>query len=153
MPLAPNQEAARNSVNMKVSAALRRASEARSTAWRTDPVGDARVARSRSGGIDPDSTTEQDGAVPVLRIVKRQMTLNAYAAAATELGVDGQLPPGRIMHGATRVGDTMYIVQAWECTDDARRYDDEIVRPALDVVNAPMDAEIAVFELDHLITP
>jgi hypothetical protein len=91
--------------------------------------------------------------VPVLKIVKRQMTLNAYAAAAAELGLDRQHPLGRIMHGASRVGDTMQIVQAWESADDARRYDDEIVRPALDAVNAPMDAAIAVFELDHLITP
>jgi hypothetical protein len=53
------------------------------------------VARSRDGGIDPDSATGQDGAVPVLKIA----------------------------------------------------------RPALDVVDAPMDAEIAVFELDHLIIP
>ena len=81
------------------------------------------------------------------------MTLDAYDDAAAELGLAGPHPLGLIMHGATRVGDTMQIVQVWESAGDARRYDDEIVRPALEAVNAPMDAEIAVFELVHLITP
>jgi hypothetical protein len=36
------------------------------------------------------------------------------------------------------------IVQVWESADYARHYDDEILRPALEAVNAPMDAEIAV---------
>ena len=47
----------------------------------------------------------------------------------------------------------MEIVQVWESADYARHYDDEILRPALKAVNAPMDAEIAVFELHHLVTP
>jgi hypothetical protein len=57
------------------------------------------------------------------------------------------------MHGATKVKDTIEIVQVWESADYARRYDDEILRPALEAVAAPMDAEIAVFELHHLVTP
>jgi hypothetical protein len=81
------------------------------------------------------------------------MSLNAYAAAAAELDLGRQHPLGRIMHCATKAGDTMEIVQVWESADDARHYDDEILRPALEAVNAPMDAEIAVFELHHLVTP
>ena len=81
------------------------------------------------------------------------MSLNAYAAAAAELDLDRQHPLGLILHGATKVGDTMEIVQVWESADYARRYDDEILRPALQAVNAAMDAEIAVFELHHLVTP
>src|SRR4051794_28808403 len=93
--------------------------------------------RSRNGGIGLGSARGQHGQVPILRIVKRQMSLNAYDAAAAELDLDRRHPLGLIMHAATKAGDTVEIVQVWESAHYARYYDDEILRPALEAVNAP----------------
>ena len=85
--------------------------------------------------------------MPILRIIKRQMAPGVYDAAAAELDLDTNHPLGLIMHGATQTGETMEIAQVWESEEYAQRYDEEHLRPALEAVGAPLDAQIAVFEL------
>ena len=66
--------------------------------------------------------------MPILRIVKRQMSPSQYDATAAELDLDRAHPLGLIMHGATQTGDAMEIAQVWESSDYARRYDEEDLR-------------------------
>ena len=109
--------------------------------------------RSRNGGIDLGSASGHDRHVPIIRIVKRQIGPSVYDAIAAELDIDRQHPLGLIMHGAAKTGDTVEIAQVWESVDYAHLYDEERLRPALEAAGAPLDAEIAVFELHHLVTP
>jgi hypothetical protein len=91
--------------------------------------------------------------MPILRIIKRQMSPSQYDTTAAELDLDRTHPLGLIMHGATQTGDTMEIAQVWESAAYAHRYDEHKLRPALEAAGAPLDAEVAVFELHHLVTP
>jgi hypothetical protein len=91
--------------------------------------------------------------MPILRIVKRPMDSGVYDAAAAELELDTHHPLGLIMHGATQTGSTMEIAQVWESEEYALRYDEEHLKPALEAVGAPLDAQVAVFQLHHLVMP
>jgi hypothetical protein len=57
------------------------------------------------------------------------------------------------MHGATEVDGLMRVAQIWESDSYAQRFDEEILAPALEAVGAPLDADIAVYQLEHLVTP
>jgi hypothetical protein len=59
--------------------------------------------------------------MPILRIIKRQMSPSQYDAAAAELDLDRAHPLGLIMHGATQTGDAMEIAQVWESAAYALR--------------------------------
>jgi hypothetical protein len=60
---------------------------------------------------------------------------------------------GLIMHGGAEVDGVMRVAQVWESAWYAKRYDEEILKPALEAVGAPLDADITVYPLEHLITP
>jgi hypothetical protein len=89
----------------------------------------------------------------ILRITKREVDRETYDAIDAKLDLDRQHPLGLIMHGAMEAGGRMQIAQVWESESYARRYDEELLKPALQAVGAPLDAEMAVFELHHLVTP
>jgi hypothetical protein len=89
----------------------------------------------------------------IIRIRSRAITPESYDAAIAKLDLDHQHPLGLIMHGASEVDGGMQVAEVWESAEHARRYDDEILRPALEAINAPLDAESAVYELHHLVTP
>jgi hypothetical protein len=76
-----------------------------------------------------------------------------YDELRLELDIDNQHPLGLIMHGATEVDGLMRIAQIWESDWYAKRFDEEILAPALEAVGAPLDAQIAVYQLEHLVTP
>ena len=57
------------------------------------------------------------------------------------------------MHGASEDGEAMQIAQVWESEEYVRRFDEERLRPALQAVGAPLDAEIKIVELQYLVTP
>jgi hypothetical protein len=59
---------------------------------------------------------------------------------------------GRSCTGAAEVDGVMRVAQIWESAWYAKRFDEEILAPALEAVGAPLDAEIAVYQLEHLIT-
>jgi hypothetical protein len=89
----------------------------------------------------------------ILRIIDRGMDRQTYDALRIRLDIDHQHPLGLIMHGAAEVDGGMRVAQIWESEWYARRFDDEVLTPALDAVGAPLDAEVAVFQLEHLVTP
>jgi hypothetical protein len=88
-----------------------------------------------------------------LRIITRRATPEIYEAIAAQIDLDHQHPLGLIMHGASEVDGAMQIAQVWESEEYARRYDADILEPALRATGAPLERESATFELRHLVTP
>ena len=89
----------------------------------------------------------------ILRIIDRRLDRGMYDTLRLELDIDHHHPIGLIMHGATEVDGLIRVAQIWESDWYAKRFDDEILGPALAAVGAPMDAEVAVYQLEHLVTP
>ena len=91
--------------------------------------------------------------MPILRIINRGVGWETYHAINAKVDIEHRHPLGLIMHGASEVGGTVQIAQVWDSEEYARRYDEEILKPALKLAGAPIDAEIYTFELLHLVTP
>ncbi len=88
----------------------------------------------------------------ILRIVNRNMDRATYEALRKALDIDRNHPLGLIMHGVSEVDGTMQVAQIWESNWYAALFD-ETLAPMLDAVGASKEAEIRVFELEHLVTP
>jgi hypothetical protein len=91
--------------------------------------------------------------VAILRIVNRGLDRETYETMRSMLDIDRRHPLGLIMHGASEVDGTMQVAQIWDSEEYARRFDEELLQPVLQAVDAPLDADITVFELEHLVTP
>ena len=81
------------------------------------------------------------------------MGWDTYDAVNAKVDIEHQHPLGLIMHGACEVDGTVQVAQIWDSAEYARRFDEELLKPVLQAVDAPLDAEITVFELEHLVTP
>jgi hypothetical protein len=89
----------------------------------------------------------------IARIVNRHVDREMYDAINASVDIEHRHPLGLIMHGAAEVGGTMRVAQVWESEEYARRYDEEVLKPALQAVGAPLDADVTIVELHHLVTP
>jgi hypothetical protein len=89
----------------------------------------------------------------ILRIIDRGLTLGQYEALRRELDIDHKHPLGLIMHGDSETDGVMRVAQIWDSPEYARRFDEELLRPAIEAVGVPTEAEVTVFELQHLVTP
>ena len=89
----------------------------------------------------------------ILRFIDRGLDRATYDALRIRLDIDHQHPLGLIMHGAAEIDGTMRVAQIWESEWYAARFDEDILAPALKDVGAPLDAEITVLPLEHLVTP
>ena len=89
----------------------------------------------------------------ILRIIDRGLDRETYDALRIRLDIDRKHPLGLIMHGAAEVNGAMRVAQVWESDWYAKRFDEEILAPALEAVGAPLEADVAVYQLEHLITP
>jgi hypothetical protein len=89
----------------------------------------------------------------ILRIINRHIDRETYDTINAQVDVDKNHPLGLIMHGASELGETMQVAQIWDSEEYAKRFDEEVLKPAFEAVGAPMDAEVTVFERHHLVTP
>lgn len=89
----------------------------------------------------------------ILRIIDRGMDRSTYDALRVRLDIDHQHPLGLIMHGATEVDGTMRVAQIWESEWYAERFDEETLAPALAELDLPGEANVATYQLEHLVTP
>ncbi len=89
----------------------------------------------------------------IVRIAKRHVDREAYEALVAELDLDHQHPLGLIVHGASEIDGVMHVAQIWDSEEYARRYEEQRLKPALRAVGAPLDMEVSVFEINHLVTP
>src|SRR3954451_12730014 len=89
----------------------------------------------------------------ILRIVDRGMDRSTYDALRARLDIDHQHPLGLHLHGAAEVDGKMQVAQVWESDWYAERFDEDILAPALEALGVEGDATVAVFHLEHLVTP
>ena len=89
----------------------------------------------------------------ILRIVDRGMDRSTYDALRERLDIDRQHPLGLHLHGAAEVNGKMQVAQIWESDWYARKFDEEILAPALAELGVLGEAKVAAFELEHLVTP
>ena len=89
----------------------------------------------------------------ILRIINRGVNWETYDAINAEVDIEHRHPLGLIMHGASELGGSVQIAQVWDSEEYAQRFDEETLEPALRAVGAPLDAEITIFQLEHLVTP
>jgi 3-dehydroquinate synthetase len=89
----------------------------------------------------------------VLRIVSRGLSPESYQELRERLDIDRRHPLGMIMHGATVTDGIVWVAQVWESADYASRWDEEKLLPALEALGLPLESDVKVFELDHLVTP
>jgi len=75
-----------------------------------------------------------------------------YDSVRATLELDRKHPLGLMMHGVTEENGVVQVTQIWESEEYARRYDEERLKPALEAVSAPVEAEITVFQLEDLVT-
>ncbi|MGO9489618.1 MAG: hypothetical protein ACLQBB_11385 [Solirubrobacteraceae bacterium] len=89
----------------------------------------------------------------ILRIVKRGLDRDMYEELRALLDIDRRHPLGLIMHGASETDGVMQVAQIWESEEYAHRFDEELLQPALDAIDAPREVEMTVFQLEDLVTP
>ncbi len=89
----------------------------------------------------------------VLRIIDRGMDRGTYDALRDRLDIDHHHPLGLILHGATEVDGTMRVAQIWESDWYAKRVDEDVLGPAMKDLGITGDANVAVYQLEHLVTP
>jgi hypothetical protein len=89
----------------------------------------------------------------IVRIIDRHLDREMYHAVGARLNFERQHPLGLIMHGASEIGGTMKVVQIWDSEEYARHFDEEVLKPALQAVGAPVEAEVTIFDVHHLVTP
>jgi len=89
----------------------------------------------------------------ILRIINRGLTTKTYQELRLAIDIDRKHPLGLIMHGATEEEGVVLVAQIWDDATYAGRFDEDILRPALEELDLPLGAEIQVYELQHLVTP
>jgi hypothetical protein len=89
----------------------------------------------------------------ILRIVNRGLDRETYETMRAMLDIDRRHPPGLIMHGVSEVDGTMQVAQIWDSQEYASRFDEQLLKPVLEAVDAPQHVKVTVFELEHLVTP
>ena len=89
----------------------------------------------------------------ILRVVSRGMDRDTYQTMREMLDIDHKHPLGLIMHGATEVDGAIVVAQIWDSHEYARRFDEELLQPALEAAKVAARADVTVFELEHLVTP
>jgi hypothetical protein len=89
----------------------------------------------------------------VLRIIDRGMDRSTYDQLRARLDIDHHHPLGLILHGATEVEGTMRVAQIWESDWYAKRFDEDVLGPALKDLGLGDGATITTYPLEHLVTP
>ena len=87
-----------------------------------------------------------------------EMTWSDYEKVTQALNVDGDPPPGLIVHAAGEVDGKWRSVDVWESEADYNRFREERLMPA--VIQAMGEEAVAAgpppqesFEVKHLVTP
>jgi hypothetical protein len=89
----------------------------------------------------------------ILRITRRNLDRDGYDAINACVDISHRHPLGLITHAAIETGETLEVVQIWDSEDYARRFDEDVLKPAFEAVGAAMEGEVTVFELHDLVTP
>jgi hypothetical protein len=61
-------------------------------------------------------------------------TIEMYDAVSERLGLDGDPPPGMILHTATKTDDGLRMFDVWESMEQLERFREERLLPAIAAV-------------------
>jgi hypothetical protein len=93
----------------------------------------------------------------IIRITRPPMlTAEVYEAVNARAGVNENPPEGLLIHTAGEVDGQWQIVDAWESEEQARRFDEERLAPAIEAVVGsapPGPPPRTVYELHRVIRP
>ena len=94
----------------------------------------------------------------VIRIVQpdKKRTAATVDAVNAEIGVERDPPPGLVLHCAGETDGRWQIVDVWESEEQAQRFDDERLRPAIEKVigaTPPGPPPSTQYQLHKLIRP
>jgi hypothetical protein len=89
----------------------------------------------------------------VLRLARYPVSREVYDAVAAAMHLHTQHPLGLIMHGASEVDGQLQVAQVWDSPEYSRRFEEEILRPALNANGVTAHGEIEMIELHDLVTP
>jgi hypothetical protein len=98
--------------------------------------------------------------VAILRIQRpKDVTYEMYQGVQAKIDVNADPPPGLIVHTAGEVDGALQIVDVWESQDDAERFAEERLRPAIrelageDAAQPPPPGAVTIYELKNLVQP
>jgi hypothetical protein len=94
----------------------------------------------------------------ILKIIQPPVPMEVYDAVSAKVDTQGDPPDGLILHCAGDLNGKWQIVEVWESEEQADRFADERLSPAISEVageDAPnrAEAEVASYELHNLIRP
>jgi len=89
----------------------------------------------------------------VLRLARYEVGREAYDAVADSMRLHTNHPLGLIMHGASEDHGVVQVAQIWDSMEYLRRYEKEILGPALRANEVPEAVEVTTIELHDLVTP
>ncbi|HXB16506.1 MAG TPA: hypothetical protein VNV44_12270 [Solirubrobacteraceae bacterium] len=93
----------------------------------------------------------------IIRIIRPPMvTADMYEEVNRRMGVDADVPDGLIAHAAGDTGGQWEIVEVWESREQADRFDEERLRPAIEAVMGgppPNEPQTTVYEAQRVILP
>jgi hypothetical protein len=81
------------------------------------------------------------------------MDRSTYDQLRARLDIDHSHPLGLILHGATEVEGTIRVAQIWESDWYAKRFDEDVLGPALKDLGVVGEVDVATYQLEHLVTP
>jgi hypothetical protein len=92
-----------------------------------------------------------------IRIIQPpNVTADVYDAVNAQIGVERDPPPGLLLHCGGELDGKWQIVDVWESEEQAQRFDEERLRPALETVVGALPPEPAPqtrYELHKVIRP
>jgi hypothetical protein len=89
----------------------------------------------------------------VLRLARYRLTLDVYDTVAASMRLRTEHPLGLIMHGVSEVDGDLQVAQVWDGPEYVRRYEDEVLTPALRANGVGDAVEVTRIELHDLVTP
>ena len=98
--------------------------------------------------------------MPIVRIVSpREVTYDIYQQVSAKLDTEGNPPDGLIMHTASEVDGKLKIVDVWESEEQAQRFGQERLGPAImevageQAAGPPEPDQIQIYEIRSLVKP
>lgn len=89
----------------------------------------------------------------VLRLARYHVSRETYEAVARAMRLRTDHPLGLIMHGASEIDGELQVAQVWDSAEYARRYEEEILAPALRENGVAEAEQVTTIELHDLVTP
>ena len=93
----------------------------------------------------------------IVRIIRPEgTTREMYDAVDAKINIGAEPPPGLIVHTAGEVDGQWQVVDVWESQEDAERFDNERLIPAITEVagpGGPRGPQMIVYEAHNVVRP